>query len=597
MRSWNKQVALSLIPGATFMALFVLISSGFPSNILFTLFDDSMISMSYGQTLAETGELVWFPDAERVQGFTNPLWTFWMALIHWIGLQGSSAALVVSLSGILILLAVSYLTSNLLRSLLGDGKQGHFIAMGAGASVPFLYPLTFWTLRGMEVGLLSLLTLIIVRNVLNLTGEKAPDNRSRDRSRWQILLILGSVFIGVLTRVDFLVVPIAVSLWVLISRVSKPKATWIIVTISTAAFTALIMVLGSQYLYFGEILPNTYSLKMEGFTVQDRVVRGVLSNLKFIPILILMFWSWRAVIGSATSSSQTSKAILLFSTVVAGIAAYSIWVGGDAWEWSMLQNRYLSTALPLTLITIAVGLDFTLTHLQRHGLIEKKQSYLLFTAPLSGIVAGITTNPIDFDPLRGLYLSTITGIVVLIWLRRAKSLQARVWAPADVLLILILPILFLGLLPATRALLVDRDIGPLIKLDERVTRYSMELQTITLPNAMIATVWAGAPGYYSHRPMIDLLGKSDRFIAKGAPHIRDGGPEFGPLFPGHNKWNYEYSIGSLRPDVIFQLWNPDTRDLQNIERWGYQKRCMPSGQQIWVLTESAEVLQEKLHNC
>ena len=38
--------------------------------------DDAAISFSYSRQLAETGELVHTASSERVEGFSNPSWTF-----------------------------------------------------------------------------------------------------------------------------------------------------------------------------------------------------------------------------------------------------------------------------------------------------------------------------------------------------------------------------------------------------------------------------------------------------------------------------------------------------------------------------------------
>jgi hypothetical protein len=144
---------LALVPGLLFLMSFVW-RAGFdtPSGRQFTLFDDAMISMTYARTLAETGEWVWFPGADRVQGITNPLWTLYMTILHMVRLEGSSAALAVSLTGIVLLLGSAVLVSRLVRRGL-NGWQWAFVASAiAGGSVPFLYPLSYWTLRGMEVG-------------------------------------------------------------------------------------------------------------------------------------------------------------------------------------------------------------------------------------------------------------------------------------------------------------------------------------------------------------------------------------------------------------------------------------------------------------
>src|SRR5438093_10074011 len=48
----------------------------------FTLFDDAMISMRYARNLATGHGLVWNAGQAPVEGYTNFLWTLWMALLH-----------------------------------------------------------------------------------------------------------------------------------------------------------------------------------------------------------------------------------------------------------------------------------------------------------------------------------------------------------------------------------------------------------------------------------------------------------------------------------------------------------------------------------
>lgn len=70
--------------------------------------------------------------------------------------------------------------------------------------------------------------------------------------------------------------------------------------------------------------------------------------------------------------------------------------------------------------------------------------------------------------------------------------------------------------------------------------------------------------------MIDLIGKSDRVIARGEMRaVGQGIYALKEFYPGHMKWDYRYSIGELRPDVVAQLWlYPEEAELylQDYER-------------------------------
>jgi hypothetical protein len=92
----------------------------------------------------------------------------------------------------------------------------------------------------------------------------------------------------------------------------------------------------------------------------------------------------------------------------------------------------------------------------------------------------------------------------------------------------------------------SRNNAPLLQADIRRTREGLFLAKYTSPQAVIAVHAAGQIPYYSQRTTIDLLGLNDVVIAKG--------PVTGPFYPGHDKWNYQYSIAQLRPDVIADNW-------------------------------------------
>ncbi len=69
------------------------------------------------------------------------------------------------------------------------------------------------------------------------------------------------------------------------------------------------------------------------------------------------------------------------------------------------------------------------------------------------------------------------------------------------------------------------------------------LSEITRPDATIGVFWAGTLPYFARRPSVDMLGKNDDYIAR-LPANR------GSLKPGHNKFNYDYSLDVLRPDLL-----------------------------------------------
>jgi hypothetical protein len=128
------------------------------------------------------------------------------------------------------------------------------------------------------------------------------------------------------------------------------------------------------------------------------------------------------------------------------------------------------------------------------------------------------------------------------------------------------------------------DGGRLVKSDARNTDYGLFLGKVTNPHAVIASVTAGALAYYSDRPAVDILGKSDAHVASTRPR--------GPFRPGHNKWDYAYSIGRLRPDVVAQLFKPKPAVFALLRASGYQSVCVRvdhSTRAMWVRRASTRI--------
>jgi hypothetical protein len=100
-----------------------------------------------------------------------------------------------------------------------------------------------------------------------------------------------------------------------------------------------------------------------------------------------------------------------------------------------------------------------------------------------------------------------------------------------------------------------------VRDDEIMVRKALAIRAALPPEARVAVIWAGAIPYFSRRPAIDLFGKSDPVIAHLAP---------GPVFlPGHDKWDFGYSIGELRPELVVLSYYITRRDRHQLDEWGY----------------------------
>lgn len=586
--------ALALLPGTIFMTVFVWGCTANPYGPRrFTLFDDAMISMTYGRTLAETGQFVWFPGAERVQGVTNPLWTLYMALIHLIGLEGSAAAFAVTVSGALLILVSSVLVGALVHRTLGPGRGSNQAALLAAATVPFLYPLSYWTLRGMEVGLLATLLLVMMWALPGTAGadddggddggdDADPDGGGHGASntvpRTRLGVAGAAAVVGVFTRLDFaplaLAIVVVTASWIDVPSVRRRRVR----RLGACIVGASVLVLVFQYVYWGDVLPNTYRLKVDGIPLFDRLERGVVTAGKVAPLLAVCLVCLVALRGRGSAVAR--RMVGLCTCLLSVTIAYSIWVGGDAWEADILINRYISVAVP----TVVVAVMVTLASLLAPAPEPRRRARLTLVATSIVVVAaaaiatGLVANPIDFDTGFAVGMATYVAATLLGVAVVGVAVVRRLGSPRDsagagVVSMAFAVAFLIGVTGAYPFLEWQRHGAYLADFDQYESSLGAVVGLATYRDATIGTVWAGAPGYYARRPMLDFLGKSDPTIA--ASEAR------GPFLPGHNKWDHEYSIGTLRPNVILQIWASDPNVIYQVGAvWGYHYRCFDLGNGI-----------------
>jgi hypothetical protein len=119
--------------------------------------------------------------------------------------------------------------------------------------------------------------------------------------------------------------------------------------------------------------------------------------------------------------------------------------------------------------------------------------------------------------------------------------------------------------------------------DQGNVEIGLLLKANTPVDTSVADFWAGSVFYFSERHGIDMIGKADRYIAH-LPVVSDG------MMPGHNKFDFDYSLGALRPDLVvanFQL-PVDEHDMREAATgdWAFtgqlyfhplfQQHCLPN---------------------
>jgi hypothetical protein len=92
------------------------------------------------------------------------------------------------------------------------------------------------------------------------------------------------------------------------------------------------------------------------------------------------------------------------------------------------------------------------------------------------------------------------------------------------------------------------------------TRMGLALRAVCSSQALTADFWAGATPYFSELRSIDMLGRSDKVIARRPASVARG-------VPGHDKFDFDYVLGR-KPDVILSTFRlrPNAADVQAAKR-------------------------------
>ena len=291
-------------------------------RLYFCLFDDAFVSLRYAWNLAHGQGLVWNPG-ERVEGFTNPLTTLLMALPSAL-FDRPAAALAVQIFGVATVLALALLSYRLALRL---GLQAPVLAC---LVVLACYPLAYWSILGMETGLVALL---LVAATLLAAAEPGEAD-------WRLAVLLG---LAVAARPDAMVPALTVLGW---RAALRPRGGWRASLAEVAAFGAFpLAILALRWLYYGQLVPNTYVLKVAGVPLSFRLRTGVGAALPYLG------WLAPAIALAVVSAREGDRQRRLLLAVWGSSVVATLFVGGDAWpRW-----RFLCPTLPPLLVLAADG--------------------------------------------------------------------------------------------------------------------------------------------------------------------------------------------------------------------------------------------------
>ncbi|MCA2001607.1 MAG: hypothetical protein LDL51_07065 [Chloroflexi bacterium] len=480
----NSLFALLVLGYALYCQRYIAETSFFvEGKTYYVLFDDAMISMRYAYNLAHGFGAVW-NAGERVEGFTNPLWVGIMALIHLFPVELNETGFYIQALGAALLILNLFFTRGIVEHFTDD----LFAMLAAVGLTAFYAPLNSFGLLGMEVSLL----VVVVSAAAWITLKSG-----RRFNPWIYILLAVSTLVRLDMAAPYLVFFTALFLTQKENR--KKHLTW--------GLGLLFLFLGAQTLarfwYYGEWLPNTYYLKVEGWNNTLKILRGLYALVQFVYFSnwVLMFLPLTVFFFRRDWEASLPALVFL------GQVAYSVSVGGDAWEHHGGANRYIVLAMPLFFAVFG----WSATELLKKAFSISLKGMTFEAAWRAAFLVFFSFSILNFNALVGEWKS------IERW-----NLSRR----------------------------PDYVAG-----NDRNLQTAVALEAATLPGASIAVVGAGTiPYLLPDRRAIDLLGKTDPYIARQAVRAPMSVADIPNMRPGHMKWDYAHSIGTLKPDVIVSIW-------------------------------------------
>jgi hypothetical protein len=262
------------------------------------------------------------------------------------------------------------------------------------------------------------------------------------------------------------------------------------------------------YLYYGDPLPNTYYLKATGSPRLLVLQSGLRQTVTFIAVvspLLVLL-----MVAALVPRVRRDRALALPAAIVLSAFAYNVWVGGD---WiDRLPSRFVAPVMPI-FIALLMGAWWRLC--RALGEAAAGAGSWLFAA--GALALGLQLNP-----------------------------------------------------PGALAEWLSFPAGTLFKeQNANQARLGLYLRGHTEPGTTVAFHWAGTAAYLGERPGIDVLGKSDRHIAKMTVDR---------FIPAHSKWDWDYVIGQRRPDVFLE----QTRGLLRRPDFNQAYRAALTGEGDWI---------------
>jgi arabinofuranosyltransferase len=327
--------------------------------------DDAFITYRYARNFAR-GEGLVFNPGERVEGYTNFLWT----VMHWLPERyGWSSPVFSQVIGIALMVATVAVTLRLARRIFGSESFAFLVALTLLANMTFLAYATG--------GLETMQQTLLVTSVAALLLPVVDAPRAHVVGRRVGAGVCAGL--AVLTRMDSAVL---IAVWVLVYLVvqwrreteTSRRTSTVLASVVQIGVPAAVLVLPWfvwKLDYYGDLLPNTFYAKSAG--------NPIVPPLYGLFYLAVFFFSYAAflLIGRFRRHRRELFAVPGVAQALAVVPVWCLYicvVGGDFMEFrfmvpilpvlamvaAYLVNRYRRTGTQVALIVVL--LLFSATH-------------------------------------------------------------------------------------------------------------------------------------------------------------------------------------------------------------------------------------------
>jgi len=293
--------------------------------------DDAFISYRYSSNLARGEGLVWNPG-ERIEGYTNFLWVLLISVPIYLRIDPVIASQAL---GLLFALGSYVSTYKLSVLILRSNAYALLIILLLGTN----YTFSAYATGGLGT---QMQTFFVITSIYLVVSMIRSEN-----CRIFHLIVFSLLFsASMLSRLDS-VVPFSVLFPVLFWHLLRQN-----ISLRDKVYRAVLLLLPSviilgtwlvwKYTYYGELLPNTYYVKVGSPTSQTR---GIVYLYKFfesyflIPFIFLLTFHLRQLL-----SASVMRILLAISFLW---CLYVVKIGGDFMEF-----RFLVPILPVSFILI-----------------------------------------------------------------------------------------------------------------------------------------------------------------------------------------------------------------------------------------------------